>query len=149
MKSSQTLRIAWKVRFGRFGSKSTKKGLVSEFLTEIPSLHPNLKIHAIPRMSGNSPKSNNNQRLVLKYDSLLKWIFQLCKLPIYSIQTDAECSPISVSPYYRCASCPLGFKMNSNRTFCEDIDEVILSRRKCIWKMNHANILKRFSIGKF
>lgn len=26
-------------------------------------------------------------------------------------------------PYYRCASCPPGFKMNHNATFCEDIDE--------------------------
>lgn len=41
------------------------------------------------------------------------------------IDSDAECSSILVAPYYRCASCPLGFKMSSNRTFCEDIDEVI------------------------
>lgn len=43
---------------------------------------------------------------------------------MYYSQTDAECSSVSVTPYYRCISCPLGFELSSNRTFCEDIDEV-------------------------
>ncbi|XP_031632163.1 cartilage oligomeric matrix protein [Contarinia nasturtii] len=37
--------------------------------------------------------------------------------------SNAECSSMSSSPYYRCVSCPTGFILNSNRTFCEDIDE--------------------------
>lgn len=43
-----------------------------------------------------------------------------------SFYTDAECSSISETPFYRCASCPLGFKMNMNGTYCEDIDEVYI-----------------------
>lgn len=44
----------------------------------------------------------------------------------FTNELDAECNSIAVRPFYRCATCPLGFKMSYNRTFCEDINEVII-----------------------
>lgn len=61
---------------------------------------------------------------ILYVSNQLLAAWRICNFSHVRFCLGAECAEILAHPYYRCASCPLGFLLSANKTHCEDIDEV-------------------------